>query len=98
MKRISRTTLFKSIHLALCLAAALPLASRASDVTPAVSTPTTTGDATTDSTKKVQNLDAVKVTGAAVTVDQIAPTQIFISALARVRKPGHQFSISITGN
>ena len=24
--------------------------------------------------------------------------EIFISALARVRKPGHQFSISITGN
>ncbi|MBB6243551.1 TonB-dependent receptor [Rhodanobacter sp. MP1X3] len=101
MKRISRTTLFKSTQLALCLAAALPLASRASDVTPAVSAPTTTGDATTDSTKKVQNLDAVKVTGAAVTVDQIAPTQGSMIAVQPQSIIGEQYlreNVATTGD
>jgi len=91
MKRISRTTLFTSTQLAFCLIATSPLASYASDVPPAAAAPATTTGANTDSSKKVKNLDAVKVTGSAVTVDKIAPTQGSMIAIQPQSIIGEQY-------
>jgi iron complex outermembrane receptor protein len=91
MKRITRTALFKSTHLALCMAAALPLAGHAGDATTPATATTTTANPATSTTKKVQNLDAVKVTGAAVTVEQIAPTQGSMIAIQPQSIIGEQY-------
>lgn len=60
MNRITVSRIFKPAHLALCVAIAFPLASQADDAA---------------STGGVKNLDAVKVTGAATDVSDVAPTQ-----------------------
>jgi iron complex outermembrane recepter protein len=76
MKRTALPNFFKPTHLALCIAMALPLATHATDAVPGATTPPTTDDVTTTSTKKVQNLDAVKVTGSTVGAGDLAPTQV----------------------